>query len=261
MDANFLKIAKQAALEAGKIISRYKEKAFKITIKNNDLANIVTQADIESEDKIVQILTKNFPSHSIIGEENTKIKKESDYVWVIDPIDGTLSFSHGLPFFSVAIGLLKKNKPFLGVVYQVATNQLFWAQQDKGAYLNGKKIRVSKIDHLDKATVVFGWGAVKTRSEKFKKYVQPLMNKVHYPYSVGSGTTGHVFLSRGMIEASFDIGWIWDYAASFVIISEAGGRMTDFEGQELDWNKDRNDRMEVVASNGLVHDKILEALK
>ena len=258
MEDQFLKVAKQAAEEAGKIILKYYGTTYKIAIKNDDTADLVTQADTESEGKIVQILTTNFPTHNIIGEENTRIKKHSEYTWVIDPLDGTLSFKHGLPFFSVSIGLFKNNLPYLGVIYQVATKQLFWAQEGKGANLNGKKISVSNIDHLDEAAIVFGWGAMKTRSEKFKKYIQPLMNKIHYPYSVGSGTTGHVFLSRGIIEATFDIGWIWDYAASFVIIKEAGGKLTDFEGNELDWNKDR---LEVVASNGLIHDQILEALK
>jgi len=159
MEEKFLKVAKQAALEAGKIISKYYGSKYQYNFKNEDNSDFATQADLESEEKVVEILTENFPDHSIIAEEKTRIEKQSEYRWAIDPLDGTFAFSIGVPYFCVSIGLIKNNKPILGVIYQPALNNLFYAQVGKGAYLNDKRIYASKRDKLDKCAVVLDFGA------------------------------------------------------------------------------------------------------
>jgi len=141
MEDNFLKVAKQAAIEAGKVIRKCSGEDLDLSLKNEDKSNFVTKADLEAEETIVKILTKNFPTHNIIAEENTKIDKGSKYTWVVDPIDGTITFVHGIPYFSVSIGLLENNKPILGAIYIIGKHTKcfrcsslyfgFWAQKEK----------------------------------------------------------------------------------------------------------------------------------
>ncbi len=155
----FLEIAKEAATEAGKIIRRSFGQEHKLIIKE-DVADFATQVDLESEKKIVEILIKAFPDHNIVSEEKVKIDNKSKYTWAIDPIDGTVSYNTGMPFFSVSIGLLEDNQPIVGVILHVIEKGLYWAGRGKGAYLNGKKISVSKTTKLEQAVVGLGLGGV-----------------------------------------------------------------------------------------------------
>ncbi|EKD85286.1 MAG: hypothetical protein ACD_38C00051G0001 [uncultured bacterium] len=258
MEDNFLKVAKQAAIEAGKVIRKCSGEDLDLSLKNEDKSNFVTKADLEAEETIVKILTKNFPTHNIIAEENTKIDKGSKYTWVVDPIDGTITFVHGIPYFSVSIGLLENNKPILGAIYIIGFKQMFWATRGRGAYLNGKKINVSTQNVLGAAVCTLDFGHKKRRPEKMEAYINLLINKIAYPYSFGSGVATQALVGRGMLDAFVCQAWLWDFVAGAVIVREAGGKVTDFEGNEPDWTKGR---LEIVASNGLVHDEILEAIR
>ncbi len=258
MEDNFLKIAKQAALEAGEIITSYFGKKHQYKFKNKDKSDFATQADLESEQKIVQILTKNFPTHNIIAEENNKIDKGSDYTWAIDPLDGTISYAARVPSFTVSIGLLKVNEPILGVIYHVSSGDLYFGEKSKGAFLNEKKINVNKKNKLESAVVSMDLGHKKNRQIKFNSYVMPLCNKVGYIYNLGSGALALAYTAQGILEAQLQIGGLWDVLAGTIIVKEAGGKVTDLKGDEPDWNKKQVD---IVASNGLIHDQILEALK
>lgn len=258
MDEQFLKVAKQAALEAGKIISKYSGKVGKLTIKNDDVSDFATKADLEAEKIIINILSKHFPDHNIIGEEETNINKNSDYTWAIDPLDGTFSFTIGIPNYSVSIGLLRNNKPVLGVIYQPALHAMYYAQNNKGAYLNEDRIEVSSRDNLNRSAVVLDPGHQKKRPEKIIRYFLPLINKIGVPYQIGSAAAALAFIANGIFDADINEAYLWDFAAGAVIVREAGGKVTDFEGNEPDWSKER---LNIVASNGLIHDQILEALK
>ncbi len=257
MEEKFLEVAKQAALEAGLLVYKHFRKKNKVQNKDNDPSNLVTEADLSAQKLIISMIDKYFPMHNIIAEEGNSKNTGSEYTWTIDPLDGTISFVHGLPFFSVAVGLLKKNEPVVGAIYNVVNKDLYYAQIGLGAYLNGKKIHVSKIKTLEDAAVILGFGSIKKRLERFEKYAKHVINKVGFPFSIGSGSTGHVYLSRGLVEATFDIGWIWDFVAGAVIIREAGGKITDFKGHQPDWSKDR---LDILASNGLIHDQMLKAM-
>ncbi len=258
MKDDFLKVARQAALEAGKIISKYYGEELVRNLKNEDPSNFATQADVEAENAIVKILTSNFPDHNIIAEEGSRVKNNSKYTWVIDPLDGTFSFSHGLPFFSVSIGLLFNKQPIVGVIYHVSAKDLYYGQKGKGAFLNGEVIKVSKHKVLEESACGLDFRHKQTRNENLKSYINPLINKVGYPYCVGSSVTTQALVAKGMLDAYINEAWIWDFVAGAVIIREAGGKVTDFKGNEPDWSKQR---LSIVASNGLIHDQILEALK
>lgn len=258
-----LKIAKKAALEAGKIVKKYYLSELTpiqsglILHDKGHYTNFATQADLESEQKIVEILTKNFPNHNIIAEESGQVDKGSEYSWAIDPIDGTIPFVDGIPTFGVSIGVLKNNKPFIGVIYMVATQELYWAQQGKGAFLNGNKIAVRKESHLQNCTVGLDWGHT-DRILKLDKFFRPIVEKVRYVYLFGAAVATLVFVARGWVDAYIQRANIWDLAAGAVLIEEAGGKITDFEGNEINWTENR---LSMIASNGLIHEAILEVFK
>lgn len=258
MEDEFLKVAKQAALDAGKIISQYFGQVSKVTIKNNDPSDFATKADIEAERIIVKILSNHFPSHNILAEEGSGFKKGSEYIWAIDPIDGTISYVAGMPNFTVSIGLLKNNLPILGVIYHVAAKDLYYAEKSKGAFLNNQKITVNHKDELAKSVLSFDFGHKNSRQEKFNAYISPLLNKVGYVYSLGSGALELAYTSCGILEGLIQTGGVWDVLAGTVIVIEAGGKVTDLKGQEIDWTRDQ---ISIAASNGLIHNQILEALK
>lgn len=258
MNDDFLKVAKQAALEAGKVISKYSGKVHTINVKNEDASDLATEADLEAEEKIVKIISNSFPSHNIIAEEKNKINKNSEYTWVVDPLDGTISFTVGMPYFAVSIGLLKENFPVVGVTYHILADDLYWAQKGKGAYLNGKPIDVTKQDNLSAAVMAMDTGHKKRRPPKIDLYILPLLKKVGYIYSIGSATMCMALVGKGIQDGMAAQGFIWDFTAGTIIIREAGGVVTDMEGNEPDWTKER---LNIVASNGLIHNQILEALK
>ena len=257
-DDKFLDVAKKAALEAGKIISKYSGSFGEKIIKGGDKSNFATKADIEAEEIIIEILSKYFPDHNIIGEEKGKINKGSAYTWAIDPVDGTFSFAHGIPYFSTSIGLLFNNEPYVGVINHVTENNLYQAQKAKGVFLNNKKIATTKVSNLEESAVGLDVGHKQTRKKNIESYGVRLMSRCGYPYIFGSAVTNQALVAQGMLDGYVAEAWIWDFVAGAVIVREAGGKVTDFSGNEPDWSKER---LNIVASNGLIHDQMLEALK
>lgn len=258
MNKQFLKVAKQAALEAGKVILKYSGKGQHKNIKHEDPTDYATKADLEAEKTIVKILTSSFPNHNLIAEEEAKIDQKSQFTWVVDPLDGSISFGSGVPYFSVSIGLLEGGKPILGVVYNVSFKQLYWAQKGQGAYLNGKAIQVSQKKSLKESVGSLDFGHNVKRQQKLDLYVNKLITKIGYIYSFGSAVASLGMIAEGVLDLYVNHAFPWDFAAGTVIVKEAGGMVTDFEGNEPDLTKDR---LNIVASNGLIHDEILEALK
>ena len=258
MEDRFLSIAMQAALEAGEIIAKYFGKKHKFKYKNEDKSDFATQADLESEQKIIEILIKNFPTHSILAEESGRDDKKSEYTWVIDPLDGTYSFSIGFPYFAVSIGLLKDNKPVLGALYHIKEDKLYTAQKGKGAFMNGQPIKVSSRNNLPQAAIVVDLGSKPRRLPKIEMYILPLIKELGHIYSIGSTALGMVLTACGVGDGTVAQAWVWDFVAAAIIVEEAGGKVTDFKGEEIDWSQDR---LNVLASNDLIHDQIVEAIK
>ncbi len=258
MEDDFLNIAKQAALEAGEVIKKYSGKLSQKNIKHEDPVDYATEADLAAEKAIVKILTANFPDHNLIAEEAARIDKESDFTWLIDPMDGSISFGSGIPYFSVSIGLLKKGEPLLGVVYNVSFNQLYWAKKGGGAYLNGRMLRVSQKKTLAESVGVLDFGHNVKRQYKLDLYINKVITKIGYIYSFGSAAASLGLVADGTLDLYLNHAYPWDFAGGLIIVREAGGMVTDFEGQEPDWTKER---MNILASNGLVHEEILGALR
>lgn len=252
-----IEVAKKAAVEAGKIALSLRDKQHTVKEKTN-LSDITTEADIAAEKEILKILKSSFPGHSYLSEEIGAENNGSDFQWIIDPIDGTLAYFSGLPTFGVSIGLLKKGEPYLGVINLPALDNLCWAEKGKGAFLNNKKIETSDKKDLDRSIVGFAFGFAGTRVKETKKLLIPLVDKVRYPPISACTAVGLVYVAQGIYDAFIHSAYPWDFVAGAVIIKEAGGKMTDYEGKSIDWSKDWID---FFASNGHLHNKILSLIK
>lgn len=255
-DSEFLKVAKQAAVEAGKIVAKYGDE--ELHLKQKTHANdLVTEADVEAEKVILSIIKKAFPEHNILAEESGSDLKDSEYTWTIDPIDGTIDFISGIPFYGVSVGLLKNKKPFVGVINIVGQNELYWAEKDQGAFVNGKQIQVSAREKLSDGYMFLDVGG-KEREKRLNNRLLPFMNKIRAIFMAGSATIEMVYTARGFTDGFILKANPWDFGAGAIILLEAGGRVSDYKGNEIeDWTKSK---IQIIGTNGLMHDQIVETL-
>ncbi|OGM22228.1 hypothetical protein A2865_01550, partial [Candidatus Woesebacteria bacterium RIFCSPHIGHO2_01_FULL_39_17] len=227
-----LEVAKKAAIGAGKITISLRAKKHKYFIKiaEDEIGDFTTEADKLAEQKILEILQSRFPKHNYLSEEAGRQDSGSDYWWVIDPLDGTWAYSHGLPSFGVSIGLLKEGKPILGVLNFPAFNCIYWSEEGNGAYMNGKRIKVTDEKDLSKCFVGFGLGYVGERDEEIEKLLKPIAGVVRYPPVVEAAILGLSYVARGAYAGYVQWAYPWDFVGGAAIIEEAGGKLTDFWG-------------------------------
>lgn len=247
-----LDAAIEAARKAGKLqLSRLHSK-HKVEAKREK--DFVTDVDKESEKIILDAIGKCFPSHAFLAEESGKGKKESEFKWIVDPLDGTHSYMTGLPNFGVSIALEKKGKLVVGVIFLPYLNELLYAEEGKGAFLNSKKIAVSKKADLEGISGSFEFDAEHHSLEQYSKIYGKLFGKTFNMRCFG-GTFDFAMVASGRMD--FFVSAIthpWDCAAASIITKEAGGKLTDFQGKQAPYISN------VVASNGLLHEKILQEL-
>lgn len=255
-DSEFLLVAKQAATEAGKIVKKYYNSKLELQGKGH-FTNFATKADWESEAKVIEIIKSSFSGHNIIAEESGKMDQGSEYTWAIDPIDGTIPFVDGLPFFGVSIGLLKNNNPYLGVINMVAKDELFWAEEGKGAFKNGQEIRVSGEQNISNVTFALEFGH-NEREMRLEKHFKPVVEKMRYVYVFGSAVQAMTLVAQGSIEGSFMRANVWDFVAGAILIQEAGGKVTDLQGGKIDYTLKK---IHLLATNGLVHENVMDLYK
>lgn len=262
-DSKFLKVAKKAAQEAGKVVLEVKQRGYKSEKKGKrkeDELNIVTAADVAAERVILAILGKEFPKHAMIAEEeSTKPNRESDYLWAVDPIDGTLAFARNLPYWGVSISLLRNHEPAVGVIFMPELKELFWAEKGKGSFLNGKEIHVSKISNIKGTLAYISPGPVFQRKDQLKR-ADKLLGQVGYWATFGAAVAGLAYLACGRLDLYLPsrVMSVWDVAAGALLVEEAGGKVTDFTGNPVDWAALHE--FEFIATNGLVHDEALKLL-
>jgi len=252
------KVLLEATREAGKIILHYFNGVFKIGYKER-VNNLVTEVDNLSEDKIIEVIRSYYPSHTIISEEVGELLKPSDYQWIIDPIDGTVNFAHGIPICCVSIGLMHNGELILGAVYNPMMDELFFAERGKGATLNGIPIRVSAKSDFKQACLVTGF-----------PYKWPEETSVH-PIKVFERFVMEGLPIRRLGSAAIDLCWVacgrfdgfweynlneWDVAAGYLIVIEAGGKVTDFDGSPFNVFE-----KQTLATNGLIHEDMLKTIK
>lgn len=246
-----LDVAIDATKAGGQLAYQYFTKVKNVRYKGDN--SPVTIADIEAEKLIRKIITQNFPDHGIIGEELQNTNPKSKYQWVIDPIDGTKQFVRGIPIWTTYVAVLENGKPIIGVSYASASNELIFAQKNKGTFLNSKKVHVSKTSNIKEAYLSFS--ALNHFQEKNKlSGFLDLCNTVHSHRGYGD-SLGYHLLVKGQIDIMLEAqDKIWDVAAPAILVEEAGGKFTDFTG------KFSITSGVAVATNGILHEKVLEIL-
>lgn len=246
----------RVAKEGGDVLMRYFHRPHRIEVKKG--AGIVTEADKAAEKVILQRISRKFPESSIITEESGEYRRSDSLCWVIDPLDGTSNYAHGFPWFCVSIGLYEDGKPVAGVVYHPILNEMFYAERGRGAYLNGKRIRVSKAKRLDESLLATGF--YYSKGKELQKDVEAFgrMNEaalgVRRP---GSAALDLAFVACGRFDGFWERGLSpWDVAAGFLLVTEAGGTLSDYRGKTTSiFGK------EVIASNGHLHTPMVKHLR
>ncbi len=249
-----LTIAKKTARAAGKLVMRYYGKA-KVEVKRD--GSFVTAADKASEKFIKKEITKAFPDHSILGEETGITGDGSDYLWCVDPVDGTTNFKVQNPFFNVSIALTKNGKPLVGVVYFPVMDEIFYAEKGKGAFLNGKKIHVTSTNKIQDSFLLYCPGRNMLHNAKMLRFEMKVRDMNGHIRHFGAAALELCFTACGRGEA-FLMPNVkpWDVAAGTLIITEAGGKVTTYQGKIFDINSGS-----LIASNGKVHSNILSIIK
>lgn len=265
----FKKTAIEAALKAGEILNKHKGKVKNIGYKNE--VNLVTEVDKISEEAILRIIKKNFPDHAILTEESAEFipnvhpkgkKSKSIYKWIIDPLDGTTNYAHGLPIYCVSSALEENGKIILGVVYNPNLDELFVAEKGKGAFLSSCKIRrrisVSQTTQLSKSLLATGFPYdIRTSEINNLDHFANFYKKAQAVRRGGSAALDLCYLAMGRFDGFWELKLSpWDTAAGSLLVEEAGGKVTDFLGGPFNIYL-----KEILASNGKIHKQMIEVLR
>ncbi|MCF4970000.1 inositol monophosphatase family protein [Nostoc sp. CMAA1605] len=254
----FLDIATEAALAAGAVLQGYLGKLEDAITEKGRPGDLVTAADKASEAVILEILHRHFPEHSILAEESGKIgNQDNQYLWAIDPLDGTTNYAHQYPAFCVSIGLLINGKPQVGVIYDPAHDELFRAATGLGATRNRRVISVSETSELSKSLLVTGF-AYDRRETSDNNYAE-FCHLTHLTQGVrrsGSAALDLAAVACGRVDGYWERGISpWDVVAGIILLQEAGGKVTAYDGTHFNIASGR-----ILATNGYIHDNLSGAL-
>ncbi len=250
--ATELSAAVEAARAAGEVLRRGFGRDIAVGFKG--LVDLVTEADLDAERVIKQVLSERFPAYGFWAEESGRSEGEADARWIIDPIDGTTNYAHGVPLVATSIGLQKAGEVVLGVVYNPLMEEMYVGERGKGATLNGEPLRVSDTEEMIRALLVSGFPYERDRIPatlelwgKFTMLSQGMRR-------LGSAALDVCWVAAGRFDAYYERGvFAWDIAAGSLILTEAGGTVTNYDGSPLDL-----DRREIVATNGRLHPAMIE---
>jgi myo-inositol-1(or 4)-monophosphatase len=251
-------IAIQAARQGGAILLDYAKKGFQIH-KKDQAINLVTEADLRSEEAIIQTIRHAFPEHQILSEEQGLQKIPTHPIkWIIDPLDGTTNFAHGFPMYNVSIGVEYEGTCVIGVVYDPTRNELFLAQKGKGVTLNGMPIHVSATPKLKEALLVTGFAYnVHTAEDNNLKEFCTFTLRTRGIRRTGTAAIDLCYIACGRFDGFWELHLNpWDTAAGKVIVEEAGGKVTNYAGEPYSIYG-----RTIIASNGLIHQEMIEVLK
>jgi myo-inositol-1(or 4)-monophosphatase len=243
----------KAAETGAAVMKSYFNGKFEISNKEG-INNLVTEADHASEKAIFEVIKNDFPDHYILSEEAGEIIQDSTYKWIIDPIDGTVNFANGIPICCVSIGVEQAGKMILGAVYNPFINEFFFAQRGFGATLNSKKIQVSTKTEVVKSSMVTGFPYTYLDTPNGPLQVfEKLIRKGVPVRRLGSAAIDLCWVAAGRFDGFYEHQLqAWDSAAGFLMVEEAGGKVTDFKG-----NYYSPYQPHIIATNGLIHDELL----
>lgn len=249
-----IEFIKKIAEEAGNIALAEMRKINPSDIKKKgNEKDLVTAVDLMVEKRIVSRIKERFPEHDIYGEESGKTLRGSEFCWVIDPIDGTVSYIHQTASFSVSIALQKNGENIAGVVFAPKLGELFWAEKGKGAFLNGDSIHVSGRERLAESLVATGFACLRAGlKENNLKYLNRILPDICDIRRDGSAALDLAYVACGRYDAFWEMSLnLYDIAAGVLLVEEAGGRVTDMSGGNIFPEKG------LLASNGLIHEKLM----
>ncbi|MCY7310778.1 MAG: inositol monophosphatase family protein [Bacteroidota bacterium] len=252
LKSTLIEAAKAGAAE----ILRFFNSDFKIFNKEG-VNNLVTEADHAAEKAIIEVINAKFPGHQILSEEVGEIAQDSDYKWIIDPIDGTVNFAHGIPLNCVSIGIEHKGEIIMAAVYNPHMNEFYFAEKGKGATLNDKPIHVSEETETIKALLVTGFPYTYINMsngplEIFERFIR----KGVPVRRLGSAAIDLCWVAAGRVDGFYEHKLeAWDSAAGYLIVEEAGGKVTDHEGNKFSVYQHR-----VLATNGKIHDEMIAVI-
>jgi len=252
------KFIKHVAFDAGKILMQHIDEPYHITIKPGlRQHDLVTDIDNRCEDFIVECLMKEFPEHGILAEEHTKHNLDADYQWILDPLDGTTNYIHKNPLFAISIALMKNSKPILGLVYNPYYNEMFFAETDNGAFLNDKKISVSKVPTLEESVLVTGFACRRQFPGSANIHIfSDLLDIVQGLRRLGSAALDLAYIASGRCDGFWEFNLnAWDVAAGALIVEEAGGHVTSFDSDDAYITK-----RQILATNGKIHTELLDQI-
>jgi myo-inositol-1(or 4)-monophosphatase len=243
----YLDAAIEIAREAGAILREGFDRPKQISYKGE--VDLVTESDKRSEELVIARLRERFPNHGIVAEEGGGTAAVAKYCWHIDPLDGTTNFAHGYPCFAVSIGLAEEGRPIAGAVFNPVYNELFAAARGEGAYLNGERIRVSSVERLATSLVATGFPTHQRKKSANINYYWQFTLRSHGVRRDGAAALDLCSVACGRFDAFWEFGLkSWDTTAGIVIVQEAGGRITDLEGQPY-----RLAGPSILATNARVH--------
>lgn len=255
---DYLDVAVEAARQAGKIHKKYFQGDFKVETKSSSF-DLLTIADSEAEERIVSLIRKNFPQHNFLAEEYTYDKTKSEYTWIIDPLDGTNNFVSGMPIFCASVALAHHDEIEIGVVYDVMRGELFYAQKNKGAFLNGKRISVNPTDNLKKSLLITGF--YYSRGEEMIETLETIkrffLKQIMGLRRLGAAALDLCYVACGRASGFWEFELNpWDFAAGKLLIEQAGGMVSGKQGEEVSIYK----KSYIVASNGKIHEQMLKTV-
>ena len=245
---------KQAIKAGAAELQKFFTGDFKISSKEG-INNLVTEADHASETAILKVIKENFPGHHILSEEIGEIVQDSTYKWIIDPIDGTVNFAHGIPICCVSIGIEKEGEMVMGAVHAPYLNELFFAEKGNGSTMNDKPIRVSNQENVLNSCLVTGFPYTYLDMPNGPLEIfQKLIRKGITVRRLGSAAIDLCWVACGRFDGFYEHKLeAWDSAAGYLIVEEAGGKVTDFEGKKFSPYQHR-----ILATNGKIHEEMLK---
>lgn len=248
----FVPAMAEIAREAGTLLMGYFHRRVKVEYKGD--VDLVTEADRASEALITKRIRKRWPDHNILGEEGTRSEQGSEYRWYVDPLDGTTNFAHGFPVFCVSLALEYRDERVAAVILDPTREEMFTAEQGGGAFLNGKPIHVSSVGNLAECLVATGFPSHKRHKNPNIFFYHQITLKTHGVRRAGSAALDLCDVACGRFDGFWEFNLNpWDTAAGVLIVQEAGGQVTRFDGQPF-----RIDSRETLASNGRVHEALLQ---
>ena len=250
----YLETAVEIAREAGALLANYFERRVAFEVKGE--FDLVTEADRASEKLVVERLRSHFPSHGIVAEEGGGHDPQAEYCWYVDPLDGTTNFAHSFPAFNVSIGLARAGQMVAGVVYDPIHQEMFTAERGAGAYLNNRRIHVSQIKRMAECLGSSGFPARKRDHNVNIHFYYQMAMASHGVRRTGSAALDLAFVACGRLDLFWEFGLKpWDVAAGTLLVTEAGGRVSDMRGAPHSVTESDH----VLADNGALHGEVLEA--